>query len=147
MTDQIETTETTEPAAAVEPKKVRKPKAKKAPKLSRANSKPKKAAAPRRRAEPDEGEEDADEGHSVVPPKYRAAYREQGGTCGTPLAAKLKAHLQDANGKLDVAHMKRFMKANGIEDWPNLNIGQRKMLLSLKLRSMEAKGEKIAWVK
>lgn len=103
------------PAVATKAKaKAKKPtKAKKAPKLTKANTKSKKAS-PRRRVA-DEAGDDEDGGDErqvgVVPAKYKAAYRERGGTCGTPLAEKLRSHLRGADGKLDVAHMKRFMKA------------------------------------
>ncbi len=122
-------------AATPEPKRTQKGKPKKVTK----NAKP---SGPTRRDQ--RRAEEVATSKSLVPAKYRERYG-RAAHCGDDMALRLKKHLAGKDGKLDVAKMAKLAKANGLAGWGHLNVGQQRMLLGLKLRSIAAKGGKVVW--
>jgi len=124
-----------------------------APKAKKAKAPAKKKAAKRRAADADEdgdedGEDEEEGGKSVIKRKYKQRYKPFKMTCGDDLAGKLRKHVEDEDGAVDVAALKRFAKANSIWDdrYNHLNVGMQRMNVGNRLRGLVKKKMPVQWV-
>lgn len=86
---------------------------------------------------------------SIVPMRFKAKYKEHGGTCGDDMALELKAATTTRNADkreaLDVEALWAIAKANAIDvsKYVGLNNGQKRMNVGNKLRGKLANGDDV----
>jgi len=91
---------------------------------------------------------EANPSKSIVPPKFKVAYAEHGGTNGDNVALALKAletKNEDGRPTLDWKVMQQVAKANDIDiaAYAHLNAGQKRMNLGNRLRGMIKAGKTV----
>lgn len=88
----------------------------------------------------DENDEPAS--RSIVPPRYKVAYRKFHDTCGDAYIAAFELATHDEDGKLDLNALHSVAKANGVDPsrWAKLNPGQQRMCIGNVLRGLQAHG-------
>jgi hypothetical protein len=84
---------------------------------------------------------------SVVKSEFRKRYAEHGGSVGDQLAARLRKHLEVADGGIDTARLRALAEANGVwqDRYDNLNPGLARMSCGNRLRALARRGTKIVW--
>lgn len=125
-----------DPAAAPEKKPRKAASGKKAAK--------KKAASGRKKTADDETP-DHPEGRSIVKQVYREKYKEFGGHNGDPVALALEKNVRNGDGSIDVAVLKKIAQDNEIwaQSYAQLNVGQQRMIVSNRLRSLVRNGQSV----